>query len=279
MADSFSSLSALKRRIAAIEQYRPATGEHVSSGHEGIDSATGGGFSRACLHELFASEPDDAGSVTGFAAMLSVRLGGGIIWLRQEGTQKASGRLHAAGLMEIGLDPARMIMAVLPDPLSVLRAAADVVRCPEVGVAVVELWQRPPALDLTASRRLALAAEASGVTILMLRVDAAPTPSAAQTRWAVRSAASAPLEANAPGHPTLEIELLRQRGRPAGGRWHVEWDRERAVFLAADIFAADRPAERHATTGIRAPSSGAVVSLPRGGPDDAPAVLPIRRTG
>lgn len=272
MADSFPSLSALKRRIAAIEQHRPAIAEvHVSSGHEGIDSATGGGIARGCLHELFASEPDDAGSITGFATMLAVRLGGGIIWLRQEGVQKASGRLHAAGLMEIGLDPARMILAVLPDPLSVLRAAADVVRCPDVGVAVVELWQRPPGLDLTASRRLALAAEASGVTILLLRVDAEPTPSAAQTRWSVRAAASAPLEANAPGHPTLEIELLRQRGRPAGGRWHVEWDRERAVFLAAD-----RPAER---IEIQAASSGTVVPLPFGGQDDAPAVLPIRRTG
>jgi protein ImuA len=271
MADSSPSLSVLRRRISHIEQHRPITeGVQISTGQEGIDSAIGGGITRGCLHELFALDPDDAGSVTGFAAMLALRLGGGILWLRQEAVQKASGRLHAAGLLEIGLDPARVIVAVLPDPVSVLRAAADVVRCPDVGVAVVELWQRPPALDLTASRRLALAAEASGVTVLLLRVDAEPTPSAAQTRWAVRAAASAPLEANAPGYPTLEIELLRQRGRPAGGCWQVEWDRESAVF---------RPADRNADAPIRTAPPGAVVSLPRGGPDAAPSLVPLRRTG
>src|SRR3546814_10246605 len=62
-----------------------------------------------------------------------------------------------------------------------LRAAAEIVRCDEVGVAVIELWRQPRPLDLTASRRLAVAAEASGVTALMLRIDAAPTPSAARS--------------------------------------------------------------------------------------------------
>ncbi|MGK2909049.1 MAG: ImuA family protein, partial [Sphingobium sp.] len=226
MIESLSSLSALKRRIAKIGQERP-TESHAfrPTGHERIDQAIGGGVAQGCLHELFATDPEDSGSATGFAAMIAMLLGGDIIWLRQEAAQKSSGRLHAAGLVDLGLDPSRLLLGLLPDPPSVLRAAADVVRCPEVGVAVVELWRRPPALDLTASRRLALAAEASGVTVLLLRIDAEPTPSAARTRWAVRSAASAPLEANAPGYPTLEIELLRQRGRPAGGCWQVEWDR------------------------------------------------------
>src|SRR3546814_10143689 len=70
-----------------------------------------------------------------------------------------------------------LILCLLPDPLAVLRAAADVVRCPEAGVAVVELWRNPRQLDLTASRRLALAAETSGVTVLLLRVSALPAPS------------------------------------------------------------------------------------------------------
>ena len=271
MVDSVSPLSVLRRRISAIEQQRPtAEGVHISTGHEGIDAAIGGGITRGCVHEMFALDPDDAGSVTGFAAMLALRLGGGILWLRHEAMQKISGRLHAAGLLEIGLDPAQVIVAVLPDPVSVLRAAADVVRCADVGVAVVELWRQPPALDLTASRRLALAAETSGVTVLLLRVDAEPTPSAAQTGWAIRSAASAPLEANAPGYPTLEIKLLRQRGRPAGGCWQVEWDRESAVF---------RPADRNADAPIRTAPPGAVVSLPLSGPNAAPSLVPLRRTG
>src|SRR3546814_12766980 len=79
-----------------------------------------------------------------------------------------------------------------------------------------------PALNLTASRRLALAAEKSGVTALLVRADATPCPSAAQSRWEVQSLASAPLEANAPGGPAMEIELLRHRDGLAGRSWRGE---------------------------------------------------------
>src|SRR3546814_16400000 len=82
-----------------------------------------------------------------------------------------------------------------------------------------------PALNLTASRRLALAAEKSGVTALLVRADATPCPSAAQSRWEVQSLASAPLEANAPGGPAMEIELLRHRAGLAGRTWRAARDR------------------------------------------------------
>ena len=231
MAESVDRLSALRRKIAKIECLRPTAAVDVAAtGHAAIDAALGGGVARGRLHELFAIDPADASNSAGFAAMLALRLGGPLVWLRAELAEVLGGRIHAPGLCEIGIDPGQMIMAILPDPLTVLRAAADVVRCAEVGVTVIELWRMPRELDLTASRRLAVAAEASGVTALMLRTQAEPGPSAAHTRWALRSAASAPLEANAPGYPAMEVELLRQRGRPAGGRWLVEWDRDRAIF-------------------------------------------------
>lgn len=240
----------------------------VRTGHPGIDLALGGGLARGRLHELFALDAADAGSGAGFAAMLARRLGGGIVWLREEAAERQGGNLHAAGLLEIGINPARLILGVLPDPLAVLRVAADVARCSDVSVAVIELWRTPARLDLTASRRLALAAEASGVTAILLRIAAEPMPSAAQTRWAVRAAASAPLEANAPGNPALEVELLRQRGRPDGGIWRVEWDRDRAIFHGDN---ADAQA-------IRTTPSGAVVSLSAHRPPDAGSV-PFRRVG
>ena len=231
MAESMDRLSALRRQIARIERPRAVAAVDIATtGHDAIDAALGGGLARGRLHEVFAIDPADASNSAGFAAMLALRLGGPLVWLRAEAAEALGGKLHAPGLSEIGVDPGQMIMGVLPDPLTVLRAAADVVRCTEVGVTVIELWRMPRALDLTASRRLAVAAEASGVTALLLRAEAEPSPSAAHTRWAVRSAASAPLEANAPGHPAMEVELLRQRGRPAGGRWLVEWDRDRAIF-------------------------------------------------
>lgn len=267
------SLESLKHRIAGIERLRaPEKVRHVSTGHGAIDRVLGGGLMRARVHEVFAAEPGDAGCATGFVATLAMRLGGTLVWLREVRAERQGGTLHAPGLVGIGIDPARVIIGLMPDPLAVLRAAADVVRCPEVGVAVIELWQSPRLLDLTASRRLALAAEGSGVTVIALRIAAEPAPSAAQTRWQVSAAASAPLEANAPGHPAWTIDLLRQRGRPAGGTWRVEWNREQASFADA----------RTGDSAGGSALSGAVLPVSAGGPVDAPendGGGELRRTG
>jgi protein ImuA len=242
MRESVEQLSALRRRIAGIERHRPAeTAVLAAVGHEAIDRQLGGGLARGRLHEVFAADAADASSAAGFAAMLAVRLGGVLVWLRTDEAEGRGGRVHAPGLGEIGIDPGRMLFGVLPDPLALLRAAAEVVRCPEVGVAVIELWRMPRPLDLTASRRLAVAAEASGVTVLLLRVAAEPAPSAAQTRWSVRSAASTPLEADAPGCPAFDVELLRQRGGSSGQRWQMEWDRDRTCFHEGGSAAAPLP--------------------------------------
>lgn len=275
------SLESLKTRIAGIERARPVETQGAllaPTGHSGIDEALGGGLSRGRVHEVFAAEAGDAGCAAGFVAglalRLGVRLGGALVWLREAQAEKQGGRLHAPGLVEIGLDPARVIIGIMPDPLAVLRAAADVVRCPEVGVAVVELWREPRLLDLTASRRLALAAETSGVTVIALRIAAVPSPSAAQTRWQIAAAASAPMEANAPGYPAWAINLLRQRGRPSGGTWRVEWNREQACFADANSGAAPEPRR---SAGIAATASGAVLPFSAGRPADAAGEM--RRAG
>lgn len=243
------TLQALKGRIARIERQTPlAAPDRARLGIGAVDAALGGGLARARLHEIFAADPEDASSAAGFATMLALLAAAPkapLIWLRQDEAQNRAGRLHAPGLRELGLDPARLVMVVVPDPLTLLQAAADVVRCPEAGVAVIELWKAPRPLDLTATRRLAVAAEASGVTALLLRAGAEPSPSAAQTRWQVRAAPSAPLEAGAPGMAALEIALLRQKGGPSAGPWPVEWNRERRRFEEPPLSRALSPFPEH----------------------------------
>ena len=229
--ESGRALCAVRRKNAAIEKQGKAR-EPALLGHGPLDSVLGGGLPRGKLHELFAVKLADNTSAAGFAAMLASLVSeenAPLFWLREEAAEER-GRLHAPGLMEIGIDPGRMVLVALPDPVALLRTAVDVVRCPSVGAAVIELWHSPRALDLTATRRLALAAEASGVTPLLLRVGAEPGSSAAQTRWSVHAAPSAGLEAEAPAWPALMVELLRQRGRPGGGYWHLEWDCDRTCF-------------------------------------------------
>lgn len=228
--ESAGGLCALRKKIAGIEKQRE-TRAPAPFGYAGLDAAIGGGLVLGRLHELFAMESPDNGSAAGFTAMLAAHasnVGTPLFWLREETARQ--GFLHAPGLAEIGIDPGRLVLVVLPDPVALLRAAVDVIRCTSVGAVVVEVRRNPRVLDLTASRRLALAAETSGVTTLLLRIEAEPGPSAAQTRWSVRAAPSAALEADAPGGPAFTVELLRQRGRPDGGCWQLEWDRDRASF-------------------------------------------------
>ncbi|MFM9829077.1 MAG: ImuA family protein [Sphingomonas sp.] len=254
MRDSIDSFQALRTRIAATERRQAVSHGVVPLGHSAIDAALGGGLGRGQLHEIFAVEASDntalgsasggvvvapssggqSGAPSGFAAMLCAmvaRPGGTIFWLREQAAEARGGCLHAPGLRDLGVDPARLVLGVMDDALALLRAAAEVVRCPTIDVAVIELWKSPRALDLTATRRLAVAAENSGTTALLLRAEASPMPSAAHTRWSVASVAAKALGAGAPGHPTLEVELLRQRGGSAGQQWRVEWNREQAKFF------------------------------------------------
>jgi protein ImuA len=87
------------------------------------------------------------------------------------------------------------------------------------------------AADLTAGRRLSLAAEKSGVPALLLRGQPAPTQSVCTTRWRVASAATHSTPGlNDVGAPRWRIELRRNRfGVPSvteTPNWLLEWNDE-----------------------------------------------------
>ncbi|MCT2399020.1 ImuA family protein [Novosphingobium mangrovi (ex Huang et al. 2023)] len=155
-------------------------------------------------------------------------------------------QLYAEGIAGLGVDPARLLIVEARDDPALLQAGLDAARCSGLAAVVLETWGALPRYDLTASRRLVLAAEKSGAPVIVLRGKAAPRSSAAHSRWIVRSAPSVPLPADAPGLPACEVELSRQRGGPAGMRWRLEWDEVNGGFHAERVDAA--------------PLSGAVVS-------------------
>lgn len=256
MPDS-APLERLRESLERIEPRRgAAVGGLIALGAADVDSALGGGIARGRLHEIFAGA-EEGTSAAGFAALLALKAGGAIFWLRTEGAERQAGRLHATGLKELGIDPAMLLLGLVPDETALLRAAADAARCGGLGTVLVECWGRAPVLDLTASRRLMLAAEGSGVTLLLLRVAAEPVPSACDTRWRVAAAPSIALEAEAPGAPMFDINLLRQRAGAGGGAWRVEWNREEGCF---------REAPRAEASGFGEPAdAGAALPLAAGG--------------
>jgi protein ImuA len=205
----------------------------VTFGVDALDARLGGGLARGALHEFYAAAVEDSSAAAAFAVALALRdtlSGRPVVWVRESQCASRAGHLYAAGLVELGFDPDDLVLIDAPDTRAVLRAAADIVKCGEVGAVVVEPWGKAPLLDLTASRRLSMAAAVSGVLTLMLRVDAQPVPSAAQTRWQVAAAPSSLLAANAPGNPAFDIALLRHRGGISGFETRLEWNRDTKCF-------------------------------------------------
>ena len=104
------------------------------------------------------------------------------------------------------------VQRVAGNDLAAVLAAFDAARDAAVSAVVVELPGKSALLDLTATRRFALAAAEQDTMVLLARGEAKPCPSAAHTRWQVAAAPSRALEAHAPGAPAFVLDLLRQRG-------------------------------------------------------------------
>ena len=205
--------------------------EQIAFGAGALDARLGGGLAKVALHEIYAATPDIA-SAAAFALLLASRASEGkpILWVREEKAARLEGKPYGHGLAELGIDPNALLLINAPDSIAALRAGADITRCGAVGAVIIEPFGKAPVLDLTASRRLALAAGQTGVTTLVLRTGTEPVPSAAHTRWQVASAPSTPLPANAPGYPAFDVTLLRHRGGIAGIEARLEWDRDRQCF-------------------------------------------------
>jgi protein ImuA len=157
-----------------------------------------------------------------------------LAWLRLQSAERTTGTVYAPGLAELGLPPDRLLMAVLPDELALLKAAADLLKSRALGAVLLELHGPSRRLDLTASRRLALAAAAGNCLALLLRVAAEPVPSSAWRRWQVSATPSRPLAARAPGAPAFHFTLLRNRAGPAGTTHALDWAQGRLGPRAPD---------------------------------------------
>ena len=233
-----STLAHLRGSIERIETSGEAHAPNKAAlGHAGADAVLQGGLALAAVHEVF-SEGHQSAAATGFIAGLAGRLTPRrpLVWVRQDFCELESGALSMSGLCELGLDPRLLVTVRAADVDTALRTAADALACDAVGVVVLEVWGEARQLDLVASRKLTLAAQASGVTALLLRVAATPQPSTAETRWIVRAAHSPPGSLSMPaalghawGAPVFDAQLIRNRHGPVG-RWIMDWKCDECLF-------------------------------------------------
>jgi protein ImuA len=233
-----NTLATLRGRIERIEAHGDAPGlNRVALGHASADAMLRGGLAVAAVHEVFA-EGRQGAVATGFIAGLSGRITRRrpLVWVRQDFSEVESGALSMSGLSELGLDPRLLVTVRAADVDSALRSAADALACDALGAVVLEVFGEARQLDLVASRKLTLAAQASGVTALLLRIAATPIPSTAETRWIVRAAHSPPGSAfSAWGAPMFDVELVRNRHGPVG-RWIMEWKCDECLFSEPSAY-------------------------------------------
>ncbi|MFL6829022.1 MAG: hypothetical protein ACJ8D5_00195 [Sphingomicrobium sp.] len=111
----------------------------------------------ATLSELFAEHPRDGGWI-GFLLAQQRDSAKPLLWVQERMAILESGRIYPPGL------PAPDLIHVeTRDAKDALWAMEEGLRCAGLSSVIGELWGDPRALDFTATRRVAVASERSGV--------------------------------------------------------------------------------------------------------------------
>lgn len=245
-------LERLRQRVRALEGSAREAARVLPLGVPPVDEVLPwGGLPLGCLHQVVGDPADSAEAATGpaaalgftaaIAARLAARRGGGtVLWCLRRGS--VDDTLHAPGLARLGLPPVQVMIARAADDAEVLWCMEEGLRTPALAAVVGQ----PGVADLTAGRRLQLAAEAGGVTGFLLAAGGRAGrngggAAAATTRWRVVPAPCAAVPWPGLGAAVWDVTLERCRGGlPA--RWKVQWDDETGDLSVAAALC-DGPAD------------------------------------
>lgn len=225
------SLEGQPTRVRAVLPFRVA---------EIDDRLPDGGLALGALHEVAGGGNGavDGAAAALFAAGIVARTKGQILWCfsRQD--------LFAAALAQAGLASERVIYVEAGDEKSVLACFEEGARHGGLGAVVAEVSR----LSMTSSRRLHLAAEASGTMAIAVRrwrrqTEAADfgQPTASVTRWQVSALPSEPLPVPGVGRARWLLELIRCRAGESADFIVEACDAQGRLGLSSDL--AHRPHE------------------------------------
>jgi protein ImuA len=266
VARTRNELRSLLKALECASQKKTEASPRLELGIPTIDETLGGGLETGRLHEIFGAAPagtpgegtsskgsssegisseDMSGDAAacGFAAHLLAAFSarGPVIWILPRRAV-----LHAPGLSGLGLNPRHLLVVEARAQVMRLWALAEALRSQTIAAVLAEIEP----VDFNVSRRLQLAAAASGVTGLLLhegrhagdaarRATRPDRSSAARTRWSVGAAQSVPIrevaQAGGLGPPRWRLEL--RRGPAARrGAWLVEQSNEGLIHVpTADL--------------------------------------------
>jgi len=246
------TLHRLRQTLAAIDpSLKPGLIEperSVALGLPALDEPLRGGLARDALHDIVPAGPFHLAAASGFAMTVMARAAGEIrgemLWITTGLTLGEGGGPYGPGLDLFGIASARLLVLRVRRAVDALWAMEEGLRCRALASVIAELGD-DRAADLTATRRLMLAAREGGCPGLLLRQRVDSGPVAAVTRWRVAAAPSRPDRFGGLGRTAFDLVLCKNRRGPCG-RWIVEWNHHERAFetavsvgLAAAAF--DRP--------------------------------------
>jgi protein ImuA len=227
--------------VAAIDPSRVSP--HVSPwgaekgslrlGVPALDDALQGGLACGALHELSPASELQLGSAFGFGlAIAALAAAGGrqVLCIQTDFAAREAGAPYGLGLDRLGLPLDRLLFLRVTHPRDALWACEEALKCPALAAVLAELPEAGGTADLTATRRLSLAAQAGGGLGLLLRHRPYPLPSAAMTRWQVAAALSTPDRFGGLGGTSFDLTLHRNR-RGRCGRWIAGWNHDERTFV------------------------------------------------
>lgn len=229
------TVSELRGRIARLESGPVRARDILPFNVPEIDARLpGGGLTVGALHEVAGggNAAIDGAAAALFAAGIAARTKGKVLWCvtRQD--------LFAPALAQVGLTSDRVIYLDAGDEKSVLACFEEGARHGGLGAVVAEVAR----LSMTSSRRLSLAAEASGSIAIAIRrwrrqTEAADfgQPTASATRWRVSALPSAPLPVPGLGRARWLLELIRCRAGESADFVVDACDAEGRLDISADL--------------------------------------------
>jgi protein ImuA len=198
-----------------------------------IDAALQGGLAAAALHEVAAVSWRDLGSAIGFLVALAIRpvRRRKTLWIQTDFAALESGATYGPGYALFGLPLTELLLLKAAKPLDALWAMEEALKCGAFGNVVCELSHDGAIADLTATRRLSLAAREGGGFAFLLRHRPSQLTSSAETRWEISASPSLPDRLGGLGQVRFSVSLVKNRRGPTA-QWTLAWDHHERAFSA-----------------------------------------------
>jgi protein ImuA len=249
-----ATLSRLRQDVAKLEGHPTALdpgARRLALGIGPIDARLQGGLVAASLHEVAPDAMADCGAAVGFTLALAAQaaaVGGGAVardtlWIQTGFAALEAGDLYGRGCELFGLPLRRLLILQVAHPLDALWAMEEALKSHALASVIAELPKDGARADLTATRRLTLAARGSGSFGFLLRHRPSPLTSSAETRWEIAAAPGRTDRFGGLGRTAFAVSLVKNRCGPTG-RWTLAWDHHERAFSALSLGVAQAAVDR-----------------------------------